>query len=80
MAAQGSYGIKGINKGAASKVRSLSVRQHQATDPIGKGMSSTLERQAYMWHSRKTLGANTGSAQTRTTGIGQTFGRAEGVN
>jgi hypothetical protein len=72
------YGVE--QKSAASHVSSLSRASFESTDPIGRGMMTTAERKATLWHSRKTLGANTGSAETRTTGIGQSMNRAEGTN
>lgn len=71
------YGVK--QRGVASYVSSLSRARFHSTDAIGKGMSTTLERKATLWHS-KSLGANTGSAETRTTGIGQAMNRSEGTN
>lgn len=72
------YGV--TQKSAGEHVTSLSRARFESTDPIGRGMSTTAERKATLWHSRKTLGANTGSAETRTTGIGQSMSRSEGSN
>lgn len=72
------YGVKPM--AAFNHVSSASHVQFESTDPIGRGMSTTVQRKATLWHSRKNLGANTGSAESRTTGIGQALDRAEGSN
>lgn len=71
------YGVK--QKGVADHVSSLSRARFESADSIGRGMFTTVERKATLWHS-KSLGANRGSAESRTTGIGQSQSRPEGVN
>lgn len=64
-------------KHAPEFVSSRSHAQFESADALGRGMTTTVERKAQLWHSRRQLGANTGSAESRTTGIGMSANRAE---